>query len=271
MMMYHEESGDVVQTHYPFTDVVFRKETAVGQTVECLDSEDFGRMLFIDGEAQSAETDEFIYHEALVHPAMSLKPNASQVLIIGGGEGATLREVLKYPGVQEAVMVDFDEELVELCAEHMPMWSQGAFESPRARMVFADALEYMRRPEARNRFDVVLVDLPDAFCFTEEFLRLVRGVCRDEGTVVAFQGGPFSILHRDSLRRTKELLEGTFGAGHVNAYKTFVPFFQHEWCFWINRCGANLGRLQVPVRSLDDECMKQMFRLPPYLRGDRGQ
>jgi spermidine synthase len=84
------------------------------QEVQIVDTYDFGRALVLDGYIQSTEADEFMYHETLVHPAMVAHPSPRKVLIVGGGEGATLREVLKHPTVEEAVMVDIDGELIEL-------------------------------------------------------------------------------------------------------------------------------------------------------------
>src|SRR5919201_2788966 len=92
------------------------------QNVTILDTHDYGKMLIIDDQPQSAEEDEYIYHEALVHPAMMTHPDPRRVLIIGGGEGATLREVLRYGSVECATMVDIDGELIALCKEHLEDW-----------------------------------------------------------------------------------------------------------------------------------------------------
>ena len=130
------------------------------QDVAVLDTYEYGKMLVIDGHVQSAEDDEYIYHEALVHPAMVIHPEPRSVLIIGGGEGATLREVLRYRSVEQVVMVDIDRELVELCQKLLPEWHERAFEDPRTEVVFADGKDYMERTSAR--FDVVVIDVCDA-------------------------------------------------------------------------------------------------------------
>src|SRR3990170_4059292 len=90
------------------------------QTVHVQDTGPFGRCLVLDGKTQSSEADEWLYHEALVHPPMILAPNPRRVLICGGGEGATLREVLRYRSVTKATMVDIDGEVVDLCKRHLP-------------------------------------------------------------------------------------------------------------------------------------------------------
>ena len=92
-------------------------------------------MLVIDGDTQSSQADERIYHEALVHPALASLDDRSEILILGGGEGATLREVLRREDVRRATMVDIDGEVVELAKRYLPEWSAGAFEDPRARVI----------------------------------------------------------------------------------------------------------------------------------------
>ena len=109
------------------------------QQVEVLDTLDFGRTLILDGKTQSSEADEFVYHEALVHPAMVTHPNPESVFIAGGGEGATLREALAHGSVKSAVMVDLDGEIVDICRRFLPNHHRGAFDDPRVELHFADA------------------------------------------------------------------------------------------------------------------------------------
>jgi len=105
------------------------------QEVQIVDLEGFGRALVLDGYVQSTEVDEFLYHESLVQPAMTTHPNPARVLIIGGGEGATLREVLKHGTVVEAVMVDIDGELVEYAKKYLGVMHRGSFNDPRAKVL----------------------------------------------------------------------------------------------------------------------------------------
>src|SRR4051794_12198639 len=143
---------------YEVTRVLAQATTAF-QDVEIAETRAFGRALFLDGQPQSAVADEYVYHEALVHPALVSHPDPKRVLIAGGGEGATLREVLRHPGVERAVMVDIDGELVDLCREHLAEMHHGAFDDPRADVVIGDALAYLR--EHDERFDAVVIDLTD--------------------------------------------------------------------------------------------------------------
>jgi spermidine synthase len=118
--------------------VLFSKETPF-QSVDILELGSYGKALVLDGRIQSTSKDEFIYHETLVHPAMLCHPEPRRVFIVGGGEGATLREVLRHRSVQHALMVDIDEEVVARCRELLPEWHQGAFEDPRTDLRYLDA------------------------------------------------------------------------------------------------------------------------------------
>ncbi|MEM2757695.1 MAG: spermidine synthase, partial [Sulfolobales archaeon] len=104
------------------------------QSVQIVELEEFGKALILDGLIQSSQADEFVYHESLVHPALLTHPNPKKVLIIGGGEGAALREVLKHPTVTNAVMVDIDGELVELSKRYLEEMHNGSFNDPRSKV-----------------------------------------------------------------------------------------------------------------------------------------
>src|SRR6266404_2969389 len=118
----------------------------------------FGRCLIINDEIQSAERDEFIYHECLVQPAMALHPHPRDLLILGGGEGATVREILRHPRVRRVTMVDIDGEVVEFCRKYLARWHQGALDHVKTRLVIEDAQKFMAH--TKEKFDIILSDLP---------------------------------------------------------------------------------------------------------------
>ena len=129
------------------------------QAVEIIRSGSLGKCLVLDGKIQSTEVDEFIYHEALVQPAMVTHPRPETAFIAGGGEGATLREVLSHKTVKRAVMIDIDAEVVDLCKKYLPEHSRGAFEDKRTELYHLDARDYPARSE--DKFDIIITDLPD--------------------------------------------------------------------------------------------------------------
>src|SRR4051794_33786989 len=159
------------------TQVVLRQQTQF-QLLEIVDTLSHGRALYLDNKIQSAELDEFIYHEALVHPALILAGTPRRVFVAGGGEGATLREVLRYPSVERVVMVDIDAEAVQACRTHLRAWHQGAYDDPRVELVHADARQALA--ESAEQFDAIVVDITDPLTdgpsyrlFTREFYSLV--------------------------------------------------------------------------------------------------
>ena len=115
------------------------------QRMEILETASYGKCLVLDGRIQSSVADDFIYHETLVHPAMILHPRPESALVIGGGEGATLREILRYPSIRRAVMVDIDGRVVDACRTHLPEMHQGAFDDPRTELRHEDARGWLER------------------------------------------------------------------------------------------------------------------------------
>jgi spermidine synthase len=137
------------------------------QTIVIADTEDYDRVLILDDYIQSSYQDEHYYHESLVHPAMVTHPAPRDVLILGGGEGATLREVLKHKTVQRAVMVDIDGDVVELSRRYLPEMHQGSFDDPRARVVIEDGFVYVENAlKTGDKYDVVIMDLTDPYSST---------------------------------------------------------------------------------------------------------
>lgn len=166
------------------------------QEIVVVETEEYGRALILDNLIQSTEADEHYYHEMLVHPAMVAHPNPRRVLILGGGEGATLREVLKHRTVERAVTVDIDQEVVELCREYLPAMHAGSWSDPRAVLVIEDGKKFVE--EAREKFDVVIMDLTDPYgpeiskaLYTREFFGKVKDVLSDDGIVVTQAGNAF--------------------------------------------------------------------------------
>ena len=204
------------------------------QHVEILQTAAYGKTLVLDGRIQSSQGDEFIYHEALVHPGMlTTEGPPRSALVIGGGEGATLREILRYPSITRAVMVDIDGEVVELCKVHLPEMHRGAFDDPRSEVRHEDARAYLEK--SKDRFDFITVDLvepleegPACMLFTQEFYSLVRDRLTPGGTMSMQAGmtklgelGFFTSIHR-TLREVFPM---------VAAYQSFISCFGTPWGF----------------------------------------
>jgi spermidine synthase len=252
------------------------------QNAEILETASYGKALVLDGRIQSSQADEFIYHEALVHPGLLAVPGEPvSALVIGGGEGATLREILKYPSIRRAVMVDIDAEVVELCRRHLPEMHQGAFEDPRTELRHEDARAWLERTD--ERFDFISIDLvepleegPACLLFTREFYSLVRERLTPGGTMTMQAGmtkigelGFFSAINR-TLREVFPVVAG---------YQTFISCFGTPWGFitatkqidpreqsveTVNRLIAE--RIKAPLGYWDGLTHQHAFALPKFLR-----
>src|SRR5215813_1539064 len=269
LTLWYTESWTPYELHnFSVKSFLFTGRTAF-QDVAILETHDYGKMLVIDGRTQSTEEDEYIYHEALVHPAMLLHADPRRVLIIGGGEGATLREVLRYASVERVVMVDIDQALVELCQQFLPEWHQGAFWDPRVELVFTGGEEYVDGTDLT--FDVILIDGCDALeggpamsLYSERFYRRTRERLTTGG-VLAIQAMEVSVLdyhdYRDHLAVRDTLLR-IFPV--VRSYTTFVPSFWTEWGFVIASDGPD------PVALSREELAQRLRERGPSDAKDLG-
>jgi spermidine synthase len=219
---------------YEKKQVIVQGETTF-QEYEIFLSSLYGHVLVLDGRLQSAEKDEAIYHEAMVHPAMVAHPEPHRVLVLGGGEGATLREALRHPTVTQAVMVDIDEELVRMCEKWLPTYHAGAFNDPRTELVFADGRAWLEgQPD--GSFDVALLDLPEPLeagpalvLFTKEMYELVRRKLTPQG-LMAVQSGSAGI-HGRMMPDINWTLRAVFP--QVMAYAAFIPSFMDLYGFHV--------------------------------------
>jgi spermidine synthase len=203
------------------------------QAMEIAETVPYGLALFLDGKIQSGQADEFIYHESLVHPAMLTNPSPRRVFIAGGGEGATLREVLRHRTVESVVMVDIDAEAVAACRDYLGPVHQGAFDDPRVTLVFDDARAELER--TAGTFDVIIVDVTDPLAggpsyrlFTREYYQSVRAHLAPGGVLaVQAESGDCGVLegHAAIVRTIQSVFPR--GAG----YRAHVPSFGETWAF----------------------------------------
>jgi spermidine synthase len=252
------------------------------QEMLIVESGSYGKSLVLDGKWQSSEGDEFMYHEPLVHLAMLQHGAPRRVLVLGGGEGAALREVLRWRTVQRAVMVDIDDQVVEACREHLPQLHQGAFDDPRSEVVIGDALAYLRDKSA-ERWDVIICDLTDPVedgpsfkFFTKETFELVRAAMADDGAFV-IQGGSAGPIDYQMHARLVSTLKAVFS--HASSYSAYPPTFATPWGFVLasdrpiderpdpQQVDDHLTRhTRGGLRMLDGRALLGMLQPPKFLR-----
>lgn len=249
------------------------------QRVAVVEFEDLGKALVLDGKVQSSLYDEFIYHESLVHPVMITHPNPRRVLILGGGEGATAREVLRHRGVREVVMVDIDEEVIRVVKEYLPEMSQGAFDDPRLRLVIDDGRKFLER--VNDKYDVVILDLtdpleggPSYLLYTLEFYRIVRDRLSDGGLMVTQATSTYYALR--TFATIYKTVASVFPV--ARAYHVYVPSFDSTWGFVIGSLGPDptsltpdevnrriSERINGELRFYDGYIHRALFTLPKHV------
>lgn len=204
------------------------------QEIIVADVEDFGRCLILDGYIQSTEADEHMYHESLVHPAMVLHQDPSKVLIIGGGEGAALREVLKHKTVKKALMVDIDEDVVNLSKEYLQSFHCNSFDDPRAHVIIADGYKYI--VDTPEIYDIIILDLTDPYSseiastlYTEQFYKIIYRRLSEDGVMVTQAGSAF--FYHDVYSNIVEAIKNVYP--YYLEYQVWIPSFGYACNFII--------------------------------------
>lgn len=238
------------------------------QRIEIVRNKDYGRVLFLDGLVQTTERDEFYYHEMLVHPALASHPRPTNVLIIGGGDGGALREVLKHP-VKKAWLVEIDGQVIEACRQHFP-WLRSTFRDPRAELVVEDGNVFIDK--VRETFDVILVDSsdpvgPSTVLHQEAFYRKLKSKL-NPGGIIAAQAGSL-MLHQESHARKGAFLRKIFR--HAALYLGPVPTYPvGMWCYDFLSDKVDPGKittLYIPdgLKYFNPDIYRASFALPNFL------
>ncbi len=276
---YVEEFAPTEQHHHALDEVLFSGRSDF-QQIAVVRSPVFGKMLVIDGDTQSSQADERIYHETLVHPALAAASDRGEVLILGGGEGATLREALRCPDVMRCTMVDIDAVVVDLAKKYLGEWSAGAFDDPRARVIVGDALHFMRSND--RRYGTVVSDLtepledsPSNPLFNDEVFALIKSRLIDGGVYV-LQASTAAVQNAGLHCKMARTLRRHYA--HVVSFATHVPAFDTQWAFLA--CSDRVDLSELDAREIDTYCARlrgenffydsvthrRLFALPLYLR-----
>ena len=210
----------------------------------------YGHVLVLDGVIQLTERDEFIYSEMMAHVPLFAHPDPASVLIIGGGDGCVLEEVLKHKAVRRVVLVDIDDLAVDLCRRHFAVCHHSAFDDPRLELQVADGIAYVR--DTREKFDLILVDGPDqtgageagSTLYTTEFCRYCAGLLKPGGMMVIQSDVPFH--NPQSLALTCGLVEGLFPT--MKIYTAPVPAYLGGLMCFVCAAGAGVD-FTAPMRA----------------------
>jgi spermidine synthase len=203
--------------------VLFDSETE-HQRLIIFENADFGRVMMLDNIIQLTTKDEFIYHEMMAHVPLFAHGRARRALIVGGGDGGVLREMLKHPELEQVTLCEIDRGVIDLCRQHFPEISAGAYDDPRTRIVIADGTKFVA--ETDDRFDVIVVDStdpvgPGAVLFTREFYADCARCLKRGGLLITQNGLPF--LQPDELKQSVGYFRELFG--DASCYLATTPSY----------------------------------------------
>lgn len=229
-LWYQEKHNDEISLGLHIKGVLHSTKSQF-QRVDILDTSGFGRVMTLDGLMMVTERDEFVYHEMIAHVPLLVHPNPKRVLVIGGGDGGTLREVLRHDSVTEAVLCEIDGAVIDAARKYLPFVAVG-LNHPRARIQVADGVKFVQDSDAAS-FDVVIVDSTDPIgpgvgLFSADFYRQVKRILRPGGIVMAQCESPWE-NGIDIAKVYNNLKEGI---GNVYAMTGTIPTYPFGYWSW---------------------------------------
>ncbi len=242
------------------------------QRVEIFETEAMGRVLILEGCFMVTDKDSFVYHEMLVHPAMACLDNPKKVVVIGGGDGGAVTEIVKYPGVESVVLCEIDPMVISSCKDYFPEISAG-LSDPRVKIVTRDGAAFVA--EHQSEFDLVLVDSTDPVgpgeaLYRISFYEAIKRSLKPGGATVLQTESP--LFMRDVFSQSVAKLRGVFGGSSATPYLSVIPSYPGAlWSFTF--CSESLDpkdpksleRVPSGLKYYGPEVHKAAFTLPPFV------
>ena len=270
-----DEKG--LQFSYKVKETLFEGKSSY-QSVKVFDTETYGRMLVIDDFVMLTEADEFVYHEMIAHVPLCYHKNPKTVLVIGGGDGGTVREVLKHPSVEKVTLCEIDQLVVDASKKYFPQVA-GELENKRAEVFIGDGIEYIR--QHKSAFDIILVDSTDPIgpgegLFTKDFYKSVSEALKPGGIVALQSESPW--YEPEFLQRIQDNVKGAFS--HVKPYVGPVPTYPRGLWSWTmasndetNFAGLDsekFSNISKGLKFLTQSLLKNIFDIPPFFKDKLG-
>lgn len=245
------------------------------QSIDVFETAEFGKLLTLDGFVMLTEKDEFIYHEMIVHVAMSTNRDIKNVLVIGAGDGGTIRELVKYDNIKNIDMVEIDEEVVNVCREYIPS-TACALDDERLSIFYEDGLKFVRR--MHDKYDLIIVDSTDPFgpgegLFTKEFYGNCHKALTENGILINQHESPFYDNDALSMKRAHKRIKSVFEVSKV--YQFHMPTYPSgHWLFGFASKGIDPVKDMIydytvskgiKTRYYNSEIHKGAFALPNYV------
>lgn len=246
------------------------------QRIDVFKSSEFGTFFTLDGLMMVTEKDEFIYHDMIVHVPMATNPKIKNVLVIGAGDGGTVRELTRYNAITNIDMVEIDKMVVDVCREYLPQ-TACKLDDPRVNLYFEDGLKFVRTKE--NTYDLIIVDSTDPFgpgegLFTKEFYGNCYKALKEDGILVNQHESPYYSSYASSMQRAHKRIKEFFPVCRV--YQAHIPTYPSgHWLFGFaskkydpltdidEQAWNSLG---LKTRYYNTEIHKGSFALPNYVK-----
>jgi len=223
------------------------------QSVDIVETRGHGKMLLNDGLVMLTERDEFVYHDMITHVPLFVHPNPKNVLVIGGGDGGTAREVIRHSSVEKCTMVEIDEMVVKACIEHIPQTSS-KLSDPKIELIFGDGVKFVEeKAKANEKFDVILVDSTDPIgpaqpLFGTDFYKNIFSCLSDDGIVVSQGESPF--YHRPMQNKLMSIVSEVFPVSSIYNFSN-MTYPGGLWSFTFG------SKRYHPVRDFDPAKLKK--------------
>jgi spermidine synthase len=246
------------------------------QRIDVFQSKEFGTFFTLDGLMMVTEKDEFIYHDMIVHVPMATNPKIKNVLVIGAGDGGTVRELTRYSSIENIDMVEIDKLVVDVCREYLPQ-TACKLDDPRVQLYFEDGLKFVRTKE--NTYDLIIVDSTDPFgpgegLFTKEFYGNCYKALKEDGILVNQHESPYYDEYAKSMQRAHKRIKEFFPVCRV--YQAHIPTYPSgHWLFGFaskkydpltDVDGQAWNRLGLKTKYYNIDIHKGSFALPNYVK-----
>ena len=246
------------------------------QQIDIFETKEFGRFLSLDGFIMLTEKDEFIYHEMIVHIPMAVNPNIKNVLVIGAGDGGTIRELARYSTIENIDMVEIDEKVVEICKAYLPQ-TTCSLEDERVNIYYEDGLKFVRSKE--NEYDLIIVDSTDPFgpgegLFTKEFYGNCFKALKQDGILINQHESPYYEAYARAMNAAHEKIYGLFKIHRV--YQAHIPTYPSgHWLFGFaskkydpikDLKADEWNNLGIETKYYNTELHVGCFALPNYVK-----
>lgn len=273
-LWYTEEHTDKVRFSIKVDEQLYSGKSDF-QRIDVFKSQEFGTFFTLDGLMMVTEKDEFIYHDMIVHVPMATNPNIKNVLVIGAGDGGTVRELTRYETIEKIDMVEIDKLVVDVCREYLPQ-TANKLDDPRVSLFFEDGLKFVRSVE--NKYDLIIVDSTDPFgpgegLFTREFYGNCFKALKEDGILVNQHESPYYEAYARGMKRAHKRIKECFLVCRV--YQAHIPTYPSgHWLFGfaskkydpLNADIEKWNNLGLKTKYYNTDLHKGCFALPNYVK-----